>query len=118
MKKLIFALTALFCFNFTSMATTATAAQRYLVTISVQITYNYYEGNTKIGSNTVMGTPQTIDVWADTPYEAQQKALSECSTMCKQSYKDEGYRQYLGKSYKCTSEKVPYQIISVKPLDY
>lgn len=118
MKKFLLAFVALFCFAATTTAMTEAAGKRYQVTISVLITYHYYENNQEIGSNTAFGIPQVIDIWADSPYEAEQEALKECSSMCQQSYKNEGYRTYNGRKYQCTSEKSVYQVVSVQEVNY
>ncbi len=79
---------------------------RYSVTVTTFIKYTYVdENNNKVGETVLVGQAQTIDICAETKYEAVEKAIHECSTMCENSYKDEGYKNYKGNMYKCTSIK-------------
>ena len=109
MKKLILILVAIFGFVGSMFAEKV----RYEVTVQVSIIYHYYDesGYHEVGTDTEIGTPQIIHVYAESPYDAEQQALSECSTMCRTSYlKDEGTKQYSrdGKYYICKSEKEVY----------
>ena len=85
---------------------------RYEVTVQVRIIYHYYDENGyEVGTDTGAGTVQKIPVYAESPYDAEQQALNECSTMCKTyTLKDEGTKQYSrdGKYYICKSEKEVY----------
>ena len=118
MKKILFILAALFCINPTSTVTAATDAVRYQVSIATIITYHYYENTVEVATSTAAGTPQVIEVWANSPYEAEQAAIKECSTMCQNTRKNEGYRMYNGKRYECISEKSVYSVTNVKVLNY
>ncbi|MBP3567514.1 MAG: hypothetical protein J6J76_08205 [Paraprevotella sp.] len=94
----------------------------YMVTISVQVNYEYYDENgKKVGENSVLGVPQVIPVQARTPHEASKIALDECSTMCRQGKgigngKDEGKKMYNGKLCQCYSTKEPYEVVAVKQI--
>ena len=117
MKKIIF---VLMVFLGIALNINANEKSSYLVTITVQVNYEYYDENgDKVGENTGIGTPQSIRVQARTPEEARSIALAECSTMCRQGKgslsrgKDEGKRKYGNKYYQCYSTKEPYQVISV-----
>jgi len=110
MKKMLLAAAMISCFVATANAT------RYKVTITVQKTYVYYDENGKeVGRDSKPDTPQTITVNADTPYDAEQLALNECSTMCtmKGLGKDEGKMKYNGKYYDCRSYKEPWDVTNV-----
>lgn len=108
MKKLILILVAIFGFVGSMFAEKA----RYEVSVQVRIIYHYYEeSGYEVGTDTEPGTPQIIRVYAESPYDAEQQALSECSTMCKTyTLKDEGTKRYSGdgKYYICKSEKEVY----------
>ncbi len=92
----------------------ASAANKYRVTILVQVTYVYYENSNytnEVDRSTLPGTAQAITVYAETPYEAEQQALNECSTMCQSSsvrMKKEGPMVYKGKQCYVMSYKEPY----------
>jgi hypothetical protein len=61
------------------------AQTKYKVTVTVQITTVYYNDSDyydEAFSANSAGTPQVIEVCADTPEEAKNEAKSECSTMC------------------------------------
>ena len=93
---------------------------RYKVTISVQVNYTYQDenGNT-VGNDYAAGTPQVIYVMASTPYEAERKALDECSSMCRTAaWKNEGYKKYNGKLYQCYSTKEPYSATATPSARY
>mgnify|MGYP003298990443 CR=1 FL=1 len=88
----------------------AQTKQKYIVTVQVQIVYTYYDGNREVGEDTAMGDTYNIPRYAETPNEAEEDALSECSTMCRTSYrKEEGMREYKGKMYICKSYKRPFR---------
>lgn len=112
MKKIILVFIAIFGISTLIYAEEA----RYKVTIQVQINYKYWEDGSCVGEDNEPGTPQTIYVMAETPYEAEKKALNECSSMCSSGLsKDEGFKKYSGdgKIYKCTSTKEPYNATAV-----
>ncbi len=109
MKKLILILVAIFGFVGSMFAEKV----RYEVAVQVRIIYHYYDesGYHEVGTDSEPGTAQIIYVYAESPYEAEQEALSECSTMCQTNYlKDEGTKRYSrdGKYYICRSEKEVY----------
>ena len=108
MKKLILILVAIFGFVGSMFAEKV----RYEVSVQVRIIYHYYdERGYEVGTDSEPGTPQIIPVYAESPYEAEQEALGECSTMCKTyTLKDEGTKRYSrdGKYYICKSEKEVY----------
>jgi hypothetical protein len=116
MKKILF---VLMVFLGIALNIDANEKNSYLVTITVQVNYEYYDENgDKVGESIGAGTPQTIRVQARTPEEARSIALDECSTMCRQGKglgkgKDEGKRKYGNKYYQCYSTKEPYEVISV-----
>ena len=105
MKKIF-----LFLIAILGVVTIVSAQTRYSVTILVQVTYVYYDDNwSEVGRDYMAGTPQTIQIVANTPYEAEKEALQECSTMCQTSCgKNEGKKMYKGKYYNCKSFKEPY----------
>ena len=103
MKKILFALLALFFVNTLSASNTAPTAGEgtYEVIIKVQITYEYYEDKycTKYITSTsgdVRDLPFTV--YAETPDEAEAKAKSQCMAACKTNGQYIGTKSYGGKT--------------------
>jgi hypothetical protein len=109
MKKFIFILIALIGFGLSAFA----QKERFEVEVTTTVKYSYYaadENGNKTYSvaftETKPGQRQTIWVCAENAQAARQDAISECKTMCNNSYKDEGKVVRNGKTYFVTSEKV------------
>jgi uncharacterized membrane protein len=82
MKKIVMILVAVIGFGISAFAD-----NYYQVTVGTLKTLHYFDDNdTEIGSTSVAGMSQVIMVCAKTEYEAQEKAIAECATMCKRSY--------------------------------
>lgn len=76
-------------------------ARRWKVTIIVRLVYKYYNESFLIEGEEDGGTSQEIVyVSADTPYEAETKAMNKCLTMCNSSGENLGSAKYNGKD--CT----------------
>ncbi|MDR1554363.1 MAG: hypothetical protein LBS69_13025 [Prevotellaceae bacterium] len=100
MKKILMILVVLIIFSIS-----ASAKERYKVTVTVWKHYDYYDGNTLVGTEREIAPAQSFDKCAETPYAAEQEAIKECHTMCEDSYRDEGEKKYKGVFYRCTSRK-------------
>lgn len=108
MKKILFWVLML-CVTAVASATT------YSVTISIQKNVEYQKNGQIIGTATESGGSQTITIAADTPYEAEQKALEKCSTMCRQSiaYKESDNALYKGQYCEKWVTEEPYSVTSI-----
>ena len=103
MKKTFVILIALLGFVVNSVS----AKERFSVVVTVWKVYHYYDENgMEVGSTTEVAQAQTFNKCAETAQEARESAISECSTMCKNSRVNEGKKIYNGKYYECRSEKV------------
>ena len=82
-----------------SFGVSAFADNYYQVTVGTTKTLHYFDENgNEIGTTTVVGIPQVINVCAKSEYDAEVKAIEECATMCKRSYlKSEPKASYQGK---------------------
>ena len=103
MKKILFALLALFFVNTLSASNTASTAEggTYEVIIKVQITYKYYEDkyfNKCITSTSGGEREMPFTVHAETPDEAEAKAKSQCMAACKTNGQYIGTKSYGGKT--------------------
>jgi len=106
MKKILFALLTLFCINTLSAANSVSASEeggkRYLVTIKVNVYYEYYKDKYKNGP---LGTEyasepieQQVWVYAKTEDEAESKAKNQCSQMCRTYGTYQGTCNYKGQT--------------------
>lgn len=86
--------------------TTVSKAQQsyiYKVTVTIKVTYEYYDGPELISTQTGNNETQIIDVCASSPQEAREEAMEQCDRMCRGS-------QHMGKATmggkECTKYKV------------
>ncbi|MDR1563166.1 MAG: hypothetical protein LBS54_08845 [Dysgonamonadaceae bacterium] len=107
MKKYLLILVALIGFGISANAQN----RSYTVTVNTLKTLHYYSDatyTTLVGTSTVSGATQTITVCAKTSYEAEQKAIAECHTMCQRNCdKVEPKANFGGKSCWVTSSLEP-----------
>ena len=78
------------------------AQNYYQVTVSVQITYEYYTDEYYSDLDhtaTAAGVPQIFTVCASTPEEAKNEAKDECSTVCRRNNGRKLGKQLIGSKY-------------------
>lgn len=82
----------------------AYAGEKYTVTVTYEI-YNVYcdEYGGEVGRKSLGNSTETFTIYAETPYEAEQAAISQCSTVCQvnrndytSSYINQGEEMYNG----------------------
>ena len=105
MKKFLLMFIAFLGFTLSSdAAITKDDAYKFIVTICTEKVYIYYDGYTEVGREVKPAQTYTLTVWADNPEEAEDKAKSKCSSMCRTNIPEkEGMQLYKGKLLKCES---------------
>lgn len=106
MNKILLTFVALLCFTLSINASNSNDGKyKYKVTVKTEKVYYYYDQNgCKVGSDTETDQTYTINVWADNPEQAENKAKNKCSSMCRTSIPEkEGMKTYKGKLYTCKS---------------
>ena len=111
MNKILLTFVAFLCFTLSINASNSNDDGKYkfTVTVTTEKVYYYYENYTEVGRETKLDKTYTIEVWADTPNEAENKAINKCSTMCSTGFEKEGMKTYKGKLYECRSKTRVFQ---------
>lgn len=106
MKKFLFLLVSAFivCTSNVFATNSKDGAYKYIVTISTEKVYIYYEGGREVGREIKQGQTYTITEWADNPEQAKNQAKDRCSSMCRTYTEEkEGNQWYNGKLLECRS---------------
>ena len=105
MKKILFALLALFFVNALSAAELLSTSEgtTYNVTVRVKMTYTYYSTDYRSPSNYVSSLDggvieQKFEVYAETPDDAEYRAKQKCASVCSYNGEYVGTRNYGGKT--------------------
>lgn len=94
MKKILFLLMAIVL-----GVSAAYAGKKYTVTVTYEIINVYFKSQTtqEVGSKSLGTSTETFTIYAETPHEAEQAAVSQCSTVCNTyNYVDQGDEMYNG----------------------
>ncbi len=99
MKKSIAILFALFALA-ASKTAFAAEGKTYTVTIYVEQILHYHDAETgaEVGAKNSGVTKETVTVYAETEYEAEQKAINQCQAMCSNKGTYQGKANYAGRT--------------------
>lgn len=60
----------------------AYAGKKYTVTVTYEIYNVYYDGYNEVGSKSLGTQTETFSIYAETPHEAEEAAVSQCGLVC------------------------------------
>ena len=78
------------------------AGKNYKVTVTYEIIYEYYDDSngSYMGEKPAGTRSNKFSFYAETPHEAEEKAISQCSSTCSSSGTYQGPGEYKGKKCK------------------
>ena len=83
------------------------AGKNYKVTVTYEIIYEYYDDSngSYMGEKPAGTSSNKFSFYAETPHEAEEKAISQCSSTCSSSGTYQGPGEYKGKKCKVSQKR-------------